>query len=121
MNDADDLTGDVLAWGVPRLRDLPWRHTRDPWAVLVSEVSTQSREIVIDQVDGVRSITLEIDALPLVEGTYDLTCAVVDETGHREYDVRNRFVRFDVLRGASSDRGLVSLGGSWNVHGQQVG
>ncbi|MEY2755430.1 MAG: A/G-specific adenine glycosylase [Actinomycetota bacterium] len=31
----------LLAWGMPRLRDLPWRHTRDPWAVLVSEVMLQ--------------------------------------------------------------------------------
>jgi A/G-specific adenine glycosylase len=31
----------VLAWGDGHLRDLPWRHTRDPWAVLVSEVMAQ--------------------------------------------------------------------------------
>jgi len=31
----------VLAWGLPRLRDLPWRHTRDPWAILVAEVMLQ--------------------------------------------------------------------------------
>jgi A/G-specific adenine glycosylase len=30
----------LLAWGA-RLRDLPWRSTRDPWAVLVSEVMAQ--------------------------------------------------------------------------------
>ncbi|MEZ5296827.1 MAG: A/G-specific adenine glycosylase [Ilumatobacteraceae bacterium] len=40
-----DFTGDVLAWGVPRLRDLPWRHTRDPWAVLVSEVMLQQTQV----------------------------------------------------------------------------
>jgi A/G-specific adenine glycosylase len=31
----------VLAWGEGHLRDLPWRRTRDPWAVLVSEVMAQ--------------------------------------------------------------------------------
>ena len=31
----------VLAWGDEHLRDLPWRRTRDPWAVLVSEVMAQ--------------------------------------------------------------------------------
>jgi A/G-specific adenine glycosylase len=31
----------LLAWGGAHLRDLPWRATRDPWAVLVSEVMTQ--------------------------------------------------------------------------------
>jgi A/G-specific adenine glycosylase len=41
---ADGFTGHVLAWGVPRLRDLPWRRTRDPWAVLVSEVMLQQTQ-----------------------------------------------------------------------------
>ena len=36
--------GAVLAWGAPRLRDLPWRPTRDPWAVLVSEVMLQQTQ-----------------------------------------------------------------------------
>ncbi len=31
----------VLAWGEMHLRDLPWRRTRDPWAILVSEVMAQ--------------------------------------------------------------------------------
>ncbi len=35
----------VLNWGVPQLRDLPWRHTRDPWAVLVSEVMLQQTQV----------------------------------------------------------------------------
>ena len=42
---ADGFTADVLAWGVPRLRDLPWRRTRDPWAVLVSEVMLQQTQV----------------------------------------------------------------------------
>jgi len=35
----------VLKWGLPRLRDLPWRQTRDPWAVLVSEVMLQQTQV----------------------------------------------------------------------------
>jgi A/G-specific adenine glycosylase len=31
----------LLGWAAARLRDLPWRRTRDPWAVLVSEVMAQ--------------------------------------------------------------------------------
>jgi A/G-specific adenine glycosylase len=38
------FAGPVLAWGLPRLRDLPWRYTRDPWAVLVSEVMLQQTQ-----------------------------------------------------------------------------
>jgi A/G-specific adenine glycosylase len=33
--------GALLDWGGRRLRDLPWRHSRDAWAVLVSEVMAQ--------------------------------------------------------------------------------
>ncbi len=40
--EATDL---VLAWGIPRLRELPWRRTRDPWAVLVSEVMLQQTQV----------------------------------------------------------------------------
>ena len=35
----------LLGWGVPRLRDLPWRRTRDPWAVLVSELMLQQTQV----------------------------------------------------------------------------
>ena len=35
----------LLSWGVPRLRDLPWRSTRDRWAVFVSEVMAQQTQV----------------------------------------------------------------------------
>lgn len=41
--------GVVLGWGLPRLRDLPWRATRDPWRVLVAEImlqQTQTRRVI---------------------------------------------------------------------------
>lgn len=36
--------GAVLAWGVPQLRDLPWRRERDPWTILVAEVMLQQTQ-----------------------------------------------------------------------------
>jgi A/G-specific adenine glycosylase len=39
------FTADVLAWGAPRLRDLPWRRSRDPWAILVAEVMLQQTQV----------------------------------------------------------------------------
>ena len=42
---SSEFTGRVLAWGAPRLRDLPWRRTRDPWSVLVSEVMLQQTQV----------------------------------------------------------------------------
>lgn len=40
----------MLTWGEAELRDLPWRRTRDPWIVLVSEVMLQQTQVrrVID-------------------------------------------------------------------------
>ena len=35
----------VLEVGLPVLRDLPWRRTRDPWEVLVSEVMLQQTQV----------------------------------------------------------------------------
>lgn len=37
--------GALLAWGVPRLRDLPWRRERDPWRILVAEVMLQQTQV----------------------------------------------------------------------------
>jgi A/G-specific adenine glycosylase len=34
----------ILEWFVRERRDLPWRHTREPWAVLVSEVMLQQTQ-----------------------------------------------------------------------------
>jgi len=36
--------GAVLAWGVPNIRDLPWRLERDPWKILVAEVMLQQTQ-----------------------------------------------------------------------------
>ena len=35
----------MLAWAATNRRDLPWRTTRDPWAVLVSEVMLQQTQV----------------------------------------------------------------------------
>lgn len=35
----------LLAWSAANRRDLPWRRTRDPWAVLVSELMLQQTQV----------------------------------------------------------------------------
>jgi A/G-specific adenine glycosylase len=35
----------LLEWGEARRRDLPWRRTRDPWAILVSETMLQQTQV----------------------------------------------------------------------------
>lgn len=40
------MDGDaLLAWGRANLRDLPWRRTRDPWAVLLAETMLQQTQV----------------------------------------------------------------------------
>ena len=41
VNDHVGLHESIFTWITPRLRQLPWRDTRDPWHVLVSEVMLQ--------------------------------------------------------------------------------
>jgi A/G-specific adenine glycosylase len=40
-----ELQRAVLTWGERERRDLPWRRTRDPWAILVSEVMLQQTQV----------------------------------------------------------------------------
>jgi len=40
-----DLSRAVLEWAQAERRDLPWRRTRDPWAVLVSELMLQQTQV----------------------------------------------------------------------------
>jgi A/G-specific adenine glycosylase len=35
----------LLAWSATTRRDLPWRRTRDPWAILVSELMLQQTQV----------------------------------------------------------------------------
>lgn len=45
LNRDDAIVADLLAWGAGSLRELPWRATRDPWAILVSEVMLQQTQV----------------------------------------------------------------------------
>ncbi len=42
---ADEIRTRVLSWFSVRMRDLPWRHERDPWKILVSEIMLQQTSV----------------------------------------------------------------------------
>jgi A/G-specific adenine glycosylase len=44
-NGRSPSTERILAWSPGAYRDLPWRRTRDPWAVLVSELMLQQTQV----------------------------------------------------------------------------
>ena len=43
--DTDGLRQRLLNWFAEHGRDLPWRHTRDPYRVLVSEIMLQQTQV----------------------------------------------------------------------------
>lgn len=45
MADLLDRQNALLAWAEHAHRDLPWRRTRDPWAILVSELMLQQTQV----------------------------------------------------------------------------
>ena len=45
MNDLEPLRSGLLAWFDAHKRDLPWRHTRDPYRILLSEVLLQQTQV----------------------------------------------------------------------------
>ena len=42
---AETMQGSLLAWYGQNARDLPWRRTRDPYAILVSEIMLQQTQV----------------------------------------------------------------------------
>ncbi len=68
----------LLAWFATNGRDLPWRRTRDPYAILVSEVMLQQT-----QVERVTSRYLAwLERWPSVESLADATAADVIREWH---------------------------------------
>jgi A/G-specific adenine glycosylase len=45
LRSAEVMQDTLLAWYSQNARDLPWRHTRDPYAILVSEVMLQQTQV----------------------------------------------------------------------------
>jgi A/G-specific adenine glycosylase len=41
----DAVAASILEWGRVHRRDLPWRHERDPWRILVAEVMLQQTQV----------------------------------------------------------------------------
>ena len=45
LTDTDIVQSEILAWFEQHRRDLPWRHTRDPYAIMVSEIMLQQTQV----------------------------------------------------------------------------
>ena len=76
--------------------------------------NTKRRGIVMPTLSGTGYIDLEIDSLPLLEGTYDLTVALSDMSEVHEYDHWERRNRFNVYQHGVFDEGLLAVRSQWN-------
>lgn len=78
--------------------------------------NTKFADLRIPMVHGVGVISYHIPALPLLEGGYVVSAAVVNDANTETYDYHDRLYEFQVYRGQAKEQyGLVTLGGAWNI------
>jgi ABC-2 type transport system ATP-binding protein len=75
-----------------------------------------SRETVVpDAIEGRGHVDFAMDRLPLVQGSYDVTVAVVDDANLHTYDYRTKALRFDVGSGRPREaEGVFAIDGRWS-------
>ena len=91
-------------------------HKRD--GVLVTGTNTRRHGRVIPELQGDGYVDVQIDRLPLLEGSYDLTVGISNWTESHDFDHRQTLVRFDVLRGLVVEDGITSLNCRFLLEGQ---
>jgi len=67
------------------------------------------------KIKGAGTITLDIESLPILAGTYDLTLALTDQHETYEYDHWDRRIRFDVVQYNTFDEGLIQVNAHWRT------
>ena len=77
--------------------------------------NTKRSGVAIPTLSGRGHVDLQIDALPLLEGTYDLTVALSDQAEVHPYDHWEKRVRFDVHQTDVFDEGTVILPARWII------
>jgi len=83
----------------------------------VWQSSTRRNGVSIGRIhDGAR-VDLVFPQLPLLEGTYELTLAITNQTEVQPYDWWERRIRFDVRQFANADHGVVHIPTQWTVTG----
>ena len=59
-------------------------------------------------------VTFSVDALPLLEGTFDLTIDISDNAEVNPYDHLEKAIRFNVVQVGTYDEGVTRVGGTWS-------
>jgi lipopolysaccharide transport system ATP-binding protein len=78
--------------------------------------NTKFAQLPIPLAHGAGVVRYVIPALSLLEGSYTLSAAVVNESNTETYDYHDRLYEFQVYRGRSHELyGLVTLNGHWEI------
>ena len=83
----------------------------------VWQSSTRRNGVSIGLIKDSASVELKFPALPLLEGTYELSLGITDQTEVQLYDWWERRIRFDVRQYVNSDHGVVHIPTKWHVQG----
>ena len=83
----------------------------------VWQSSTRRNGVSIGRIENTATINLAFPALPLLEGTYELTLAITNQTEIQPYDWWERRIRFDVRQYVNADQGVVHIPSTWTVTG----
>ena len=83
----------------------------------VWQSSTRRNGVSVGLIKDAATIDLKFPALPLLEGTYELTLALTNQTEVQPYDWWERRIRFDVRQYVSGDHGVVHIPTTWSVDG----
>ncbi len=77
--------------------------------------NTRRKGQTIHHINGPAVFEFTIPALPLLEGTYDLTVAITDHTEIHPFDHWDRRIRFEVRQHKIYDVGAVHVEGEWTI------
>ena len=83
----------------------------------VWQSSTRRNGVSIGRIDNSATVDVTIPSLPLLEGTYELTVAVTNQTEIQPYDWWEKRIRFDVRQFVNADQGTVHIPAHWSVIG----
>ena len=90
-------------------------HTLDGIEVTAADTAHTS---LVPTPKGRGHVDFQVDSLPLLPGTYDVSAILSDPESGAVLDAHHRAFRFVVDAGAPtvSSRGIVDVGGTWQVH-----
>ena len=89
--------------------------------VHVTGPNTQFAQYEIPMIRGQGIVRYTVPFLPLLEGTYYVSTAVVDWNDTQMFDYQDRLYSFRVLSGCAERYGVVTLQGIWSWAGQEAG